>query len=114
MTGSSSERSARQTRRPRYLAILMGVAIGAGVLAALATSHLLRSLPPEISRTEFLSEVQHRHVAKVVIRDQELITGTSSTRGAFRVRMPVDDLMVHRLRSEGVVVEFESSSDLTP
>jgi hypothetical protein len=40
--------------------------------------------------------------------------GPSSTRGAFRVSMPVDDVMMNELRSRGVVVEFETSSDLTP
>ena len=54
------------------------------------------------------------YVDKVVIRDRVLISGTSSTRGAFRVRIPVDDVMVNELRSRGVVVEFETSSDLTP
>ena len=80
----------------------------------MATSRFLQRLPPEISRTEFLSEVDERHVDKVVIRDRELVSGTSSTRGPFRVRMPVDDAMVNELRSRGVVVEFETSSDLTP
>jgi hypothetical protein len=46
--------------------------------------------------------------------DRVLISGTSSTRGAFRVRMPVDDVMVNELRSRGVVVEFETSSNLIP
>jgi hypothetical protein len=79
-----------------------------------ATTKFLQRLPPEISQTEFLSEVDGRHVDKVVIRDRALISGISSTRGAFRVRIPVDDVMVNELRSRGVVVEFETSSDLTP
>jgi len=83
-------------------------------LAAVATSRFLQRLPPEISRAEFLSEVDARHVEKVVIRDRELIGGTSSTRGAFRVRTPVDGVMENELRSRGVVVEFETSSDLIP
>jgi hypothetical protein len=90
------------------------IAICAGCLAAVATSRFLQRLPPEISKTEFLSEVDEQHVDKVVIRDRELISGASSTRGAFRVRMPVDDVLVNQLRSRGVVVEFETSSDLTP
>jgi hypothetical protein len=40
--------------------------------------------------------------------------GMSSTRGAFRVRMPVDDVMINKLRSRGILVEFETSSDLIP
>ena len=58
--------------------------------------------------------MEQQHVAKVVISDRVLIKGTSSTRGAFRVRMPVDDVMVNELRSRGVVVEFETNSDLIP
>jgi hypothetical protein len=68
----------------------------------------------KVSRNEFLTEVEERHVAKVVIRDRELISGTSSTRGAFRVRMPVNDATVNELRSRGVIGEFETSSDLIP
>jgi hypothetical protein len=96
------------------MALVLLVAIGAGWWAAVATNRRLRRLPPEISRTEFLSEVDERHVDKVVIRDRELISGTSSTRGAFRVRAPVDDVMVNELRSRGIAVEFETSSDLIP
>ena len=58
--------------------------------------------------------MEQQHVAKVVISDRVLIKGTSSTREAFRVRMPVDDVMVNELRSRGVVVEFETNSDLIP
>jgi len=101
-------------RRPSRLSLTLFIAICAGLVAAVATSKFLQSLPPEISRAEFFSEVDGRHVAKVVIRDRELISGTSSTRGAFRVRTPVDDRTVHELRSRGVVVEFESSPDLIP
>jgi hypothetical protein len=111
---SSSEKSATEKRRPVRLAFLLVIAICAGVLASVATSRLLHRLPPEISRTAFLSEVEQGHVAKVVISDRVLINGTSSTRGAFRVRMPVDDATVDELRSRGVVVEFETSSGLIP
>ena len=111
---SASERGATQSRRRVHLAFMLFIAICAGLVASVATSKMLHRLPPEISRTEFLSEVEHRHVAKVVIRDRVLINGTSSTRGAFRVRMPVDDAMVKELRSRGIVVEFETSPDLIP
>ena len=113
--GSSAPgRIAAKRRRPAHIAFALLIAICAGWLAAVSTSKYLQRLPPEISRTEFLSEVDERHVDKVVIRDRVLISGTSSTRGAFRVRMPVDDVMVNELRSRGVVVEFEASSDLIP
>jgi Flp pilus assembly protein CpaB len=100
--------------RPARLAILLLIAICAGLAASVATNRLLKRLPTEISRTEFFSEVEQHHVAKVVIVDRELIEGTSSTRGAFRVSMPVDDATVSELRSRGVVVEFETDSNLIP
>ena len=111
---SAQDRIAPKRRRPARTAFVLFIAICAGLLAAVATSRFSQRLPPEISQTEFLSEVDARHVDRVVIRDRVLISGTSSTRGAFRVRMPVDDAMVSELRSRGVVVEFETSSDLTP
>jgi len=111
---SASERSATDRRRPIRLAVVLFIAVCAGVLASVATFRMTRRLPPEISRAEFLSEVERRHVDKVVVTDRELITGTSSTRGAFRVKTPADDAMVNELRSRGVVVEFETSSDLIP
>ena len=114
--GSSTpeNRIAAKRRRPAHIKFVLFIAISAGLLAAVATSRFLQSLPPEISKTEFLAELDGRHLDKVVIRDRELISGTSSTRGAFRVRMPVDDDLVKELRARGVVVEFETSSDLTP
>jgi len=111
---SASDGIAARRRRPARIAFALLIAICAGCLAAVATSKFLQRLPPEISRAAFLSEVEERHVDKVVIRDRELISGTSSTRGAFRVSMPVDEVTVNDLRSRGVVVEFETSSDLTP
>ena len=111
---SASERSASERRRPVQLALVLFIAICAGLVASLATSRLVNRLPPEISQAEFLSEVKQRHVAKVVIRDRVLINGTSSTRGAFRVRIPVDEVMVNELRSRKVAIEFETSSELIP
>ena len=110
---TASERSATERRRPAHLAVLLVIAIGAGVVASVATSRLLRDrVPPEISRAEFFSEVEQGRVAKVVIRDRALIYGASSKSGAFRVRTPVDYVIVNELRSRGVVVEFQTSSDL--
>lgn len=108
------EKIAARGRPPVRLAALLFVAIAAGCVATLATFRLLDRLPPVLSRTDFFSEVDQQHVNRVVIRDRELISGISSTRGAFRVRMPVDDAMVEELRSRGLVVEFETSSDLIP
>jgi hypothetical protein len=113
--GSSiPESSATQRRRPVHLALMLLIAIGSGLLASVATTRLLQRLPPEISRMEFLSQVDQHHVTKVVIKDRALVKGTSTMLGAFRVRMPVDDVTVDELRSRGVVVEFETSSDLIP
>src|SRR5579864_4632539 len=72
--GSSAPGSmAAKRRRPARLAFTLVIAICAGVLAAVATSKFLQRLPPEISQTEFLSEVDERHVDKVVSRDRVLI-----------------------------------------
>jgi hypothetical protein len=106
--------STTEKRRRARLAIILCIAVSAGWVASIATGKFIRSLPPVISGTDFFSEVDHGHVARVVIRDRELISGTSSTRGAFRVTMPVNDATVNELRSRGVVVEFETSSDLIP
>ena len=78
---SASEKSATERRRSVRLAFVFFIAIGAGILASVATFRLAHRLPQEISRKEFLSEVEQGHVAKVVISDRELITGTSSTAG---------------------------------
>ena len=106
--------SAAESRRPARLALLLFIAIGAGVVASVATANLLRRLSQEISRTQLLSEVEQRHVAKVVISDRALVYGTSSTLGAFRVKTPADGVLLNELRARGVMVEFETSSDLTP
>ena len=108
--GSSAfESGAAGRRRPAHLAIVLSIAIGAGVVASVATSRLLRDrIPPEISRSELFAEVEQGHVAKVVIRDRVFIYGTSSTRGSFRVRTPVDYVLVDELRSRGVEVSLET------
>src|SRR5262249_10769257 len=110
----ASERSAAERRRPVHLAFMLFIAICAGLLAAVATIRVARRLPRENSRTEFLSEVEQGDVAEAGITARRLIIWTSSTRGALQVRMPVDDVMIHELRLRGVVVEFETSSDLIP
>jgi len=106
--------TATMNRRAIYLGFLIVVAVCAGWLAFRFTTKLERDLPPEITPTEFLSEVTQGHVAKILIEDRKFISGVSSTRGPFRTKMPVDDALVKKLRSRGVVVEFASSSDLIP
>jgi len=108
------EKIASTGRRRVRLAAVLAIAIAVGGVAAVATLRFMAGLPPVISRAEFLSEVDQQHVSKVVITDRDLISGTSSTRGPFRVQTPVDDAMVEELRSRGLVVEFEASSDLIP
>ena len=94
-------------RRTAYLVVLVFVAVSVGWFAFQATEKLIQNLPPEISRTEFLSEVDQGHVAKIVIADRKFISGVSSTHGAFRTTMPVEGTMVNQLSSRGVVIEFE-------
>jgi hypothetical protein len=113
-TSFSPAHHAAKKRRRTYRPLLLLVAVSAGWIAFIAARNLERRLPPVISRTEFLSEVVQGHVAEVLITDRDLISGTSSTRGAFRVMVPVDDDLVKALRSRGVKVEFEQSSDLIP
>ena len=94
-------------RRPIYLVFLIIVALCAGWLAFRFTMKLTQQLPPEITPAEFLSEVAQGHVAKIRIAERQFISGVSSTRGAFRTKMRVDDALIRELRSRGVVVEFE-------
>ena len=101
-------------RRAIYLGSLIAVAVCAGWLAFRFTTRLQQDLPPEITPAAFLSEVAQGHVAKILIEDRKFISGVSSTRGPFRTKMPVDDALVKKLRSRGVVVEFEGGSDLIP
>jgi hypothetical protein len=96
------------------LAISALIALCAGLATAYAVWRYEQGLPPFISPAEFSSEMDQGHVSKVVVTDRELISGTSSTHGPFRVRMRVDEETVKHLRARGLIVEFETSSDLTP
>jgi hypothetical protein len=58
-------------RRPARIALALVIGICAVSFAAVATHKYLQRLPPEISRGEFLSEVNAHQVDKVVIRDRE-------------------------------------------
>ena len=67
---------------------------------------------PELSRPEFLREVREGRVRKVIIEDQEVIKGVSSTLGPFRTpfRKPEDNNLAPELRARGVEVMFERST----
>jgi hypothetical protein len=85
------------------------------VLAVIAGCFAFYKLPKpllELSRTEFIVEVREGHVSKVVIEDEEVLTGESSTRGPFRTafKMPDDATLVAALREMGVEVVFEKST----
>jgi hypothetical protein len=87
------------------LAILLSAFVG-----WVAFHHIPKPLP-ELSRAEFLAEFRQGRVAKVIIEDQEVITGVSSTRGPFRtpVHKMQDGSLVGQLRALGVQVVFEKS-----
>ena len=62
----------------------LGVAVLLGVIAAWFTFQHVPAPLPELTRAEFMAEVRAGHVHKVVIKDENAITGESSTRGPFR------------------------------
>ena len=88
----------------------LGIAVLVGVIAAWFT---FRHIPPELSRPEFMAEVRAGHVHKVIIEDEEVITGESSTRGPFRTafKKAEDAKLVTELRALGVEVIFEKSPE---
>jgi len=88
----------------------LGIAVLVGVIAAWFT---FQHIPPELSRAEFMAEVRAGHVHKVIIKDEEVITGESSTRGPFRTafKKAEDAKLVTELRALGVEVIFEKSPE---
>jgi hypothetical protein len=80
------------------------------IVAWFAFQHVPAPLP-ELSRAEFMAEVRAGHVHKVVIEDQQVIIGESSTRGSFRTayKNAEDARLVTELRALGVEVVFETS-----
>jgi hypothetical protein len=87
------------------------LALVAAVLVGVAVLHLLPPPLPELTRAEFMAEVRAGHVSSIAIEDQEVITGISSTRGAFRTsyRKGEDGGLPAELRAMGVEVRFEKS-----
>jgi len=80
-----------------------------------AFSHVPPPLP-ELTREEFLAEVRAGHVHRIVVEDRQVITGESSTRGAFRTRYKEseDANLLAGLRDQGVEVLFDNSTGLIP
>jgi hypothetical protein len=95
-----SEGTSAMNRRPIYLVFLIIAALCAGWLAFRFTMKLTQQLPTEITPAAFLSEVAQGNVAKIRIADRQFISGVSSTRGAFRTKMRVDDITL-RTRPTG-------------
>ncbi len=89
----------------------LGAAALLAVIAAWFTYQHVPEPLPELSRAEFIAEVRAGHVRKVVIKDEEVITGESSTRGPFRTafKKAEDAHLVTELRALGVEVVFEKS-----
>jgi hypothetical protein len=87
------------------------LALVAAAIAGVTAAYLVPKPLPELSRAEFIDEVRAGHVHTVVIEDQELITGVSSTRGPFRTgfRKAEDGRLPAELRTLGVEIRFEKS-----
>jgi|SRR5579863_7386596 len=91
----------------RRLILTAVFSAGVGVVAAFLVPKPL----PELSRQELLSEVQAGNVHEVVVVDDDVLTGVSSSRGAFRVVLSHgDSSLIEELRDRGVTVKFEEWS----
>jgi hypothetical protein len=66
---------------------------------------------PELSRAEFLAEVQAGHVAKIDIEDQDVIFSESTTRGRFftKFNKARDAGLPDELRAVGIEVSYSRS-----
>ena len=88
------------------LVVLPVVALVIGLMAFFLVPRPL----PELSQSEFLSEVRSGHVHKVEIEDHETITGVSTTRGAFRTSCKSNEAeLIAELRSHEVEIVFSRS-----
>jgi hypothetical protein len=85
------------------------LALVAAAIAGVTAFYLVPKPLPELSRAEFIDEVRAGHVHSVVIEDQELITGVSSTRGRFRTGFckAEDGRLPAELHTFGVEIRFE-------
>ena len=88
----------------RRLFILVPLSIAAGF----AAFHFVPKPLPELSPQELIAEVRFGYVHEVVVIDQEVLTGVSTRRGAFRVVLPRGDTsLIDELSALGVEVRFE-------
>jgi hypothetical protein len=87
----------------RRALILLAISIAAGAIAF----KLMPKPLPEISRAQLLAEVQAGHVHEVTITDGEVLTGVSSSRGAFRLSLQKSGQdLAGQLSALGVVVKY--------
>ena len=88
--------------------ILLVVAL----IVGLATAYFIPKPLPELSRAEFMAEVRAGHVSRIEIEDQQVITGVSTARGAFRTGFDKsgDAGLPDQLRSLGVEVRVTRSA----
>ena len=88
----------------RRFLIIVPLAVAAGVGAFFLVPKPL----PELSRQELIDEVRSGYVHRVVIIDNEVLTGVSTRRGPFRVVLAKQDTtLVGELTAMGVGVRFE-------
>jgi hypothetical protein len=90
----------------RRFVILLTVSVAAGVVA----THFIPKPLPEMSREDLIAELRSGYVHEVVIVDNEVITGVSSRRGAFRVPLRGRaDSLIEQLSAMGVDVKYETT-----
>ena len=88
----------------RRLIVIVPLASAAGIAAFLFIPKPL----PELSRQELIAEVQSGFVHQVVVVDNQVVTGVSTRRGAFRVVLRGgDNSLIDELSAMGVEVRFE-------
>ena len=73
--------------RPR-----LGVVVLHAAIAGWTAFHFIPEPLPELSREEFLAEVRAGHVRKVIIEDQEVITGSSRPMCRCVNTLPYDEV----------------------
>jgi len=89
---------------------MFGLRLGLALLGAWLAFHYMPKPLPELSRTEFLAEVREGHVHKVVIEDEKVIVGESTTRGQFRSAFnKPDTALLGELFEMGVEVLYQES-----
>lgn len=95
----------------RRIAVRHAFALVAALIAGVTAFHYIPEPLPELTRAEFMAEIQAGHVRRIEIEDQEIIIGKSSTRGEFRTGFDrsEDAGLPAELRAIGVEVWFSKS-----